>query len=238
MFSRSPGILTNFDSVLKSEMINVMNLVSSDEISKQGGTMSVDLGFTLQGRGGQAFSWIDTAGGTQWSALAAYNFPLMPPGPWTGLTSGSSLLSTPFAIAAGQKLTVISILATAHYDPYYDVGFALLVQSSHLKEVLFALRPDGVDQNGGGPGPNVFYAKPSPGVTVTPKVQGPAMVMLDGITYGPPVNSGSGQVSTIVQTVSAPAAGTYQLLFGVFNTNDSVDITRPSALIVQYVDVR
>jgi hypothetical protein len=27
--------------------------------------MSVDLGYTLQGRGGQAFSWIDTAGGVQ-----------------------------------------------------------------------------------------------------------------------------------------------------------------------------
>ncbi len=200
--------------------------------------MSVNLGYTMQGRGGQAFSWIDTAGGVQWPALAAYNFPLMPPGPWTGLTSGSFLLSTPFSIAAGQKLTVISILATAHSQPYYDVGFALLVQGSQVTQVLFALRPDGVDQNADMPGAIVFYAKPSAGVTVTPKVQGPAMVVLDGITYGPPVNAGSGQFSTVVTAASSPAAGTYQLLFGIFNTNDSVDITRPSALIVQYVDVR
>jgi hypothetical protein len=37
----------------------------SQQSSKQGGKMSVDLGYTLQGRGGQAFSWIDTAGGVQ-----------------------------------------------------------------------------------------------------------------------------------------------------------------------------
>jgi hypothetical protein len=161
----------------------------------------------------------------------------MPPDPWTGTTSGSFLLSTPFAIAAGQKLTVISILATAFIEPYYDVGFALLVQGSQVAQVLFALRPDNVDQNGD-MGPNVFYAKPSVGVTETSVKQGPAMVVLGGITYGPPVNPGSGQVSTLVTAVSTPAAGTYQLLFGMFNTNNSVDITRPSALIEQYVDVR
>lgn len=200
--------------------------------------MSVDLGYALQGRGGQAFSWIDTAGGVKWSALPAGNFPLMPPGQWTGLASGSFLLSTPFAVAAGQKLTVIAILATAYYQPYYDVGFALLVQGSQMAQVLFALRPDNVDQNGDMPGAIVFYAKPSAGVTETSIKQGPAMVVLDGITYGPPVNAGSGQVSTVVTAASTPPAGTYQLLFGMFNTNDSVDITRPSALIVQYVDVR
>ncbi len=199
--------------------------------------MSVDLGYTMQGRGGQAFSWIDTAGVQPWSLLAAYNFPLMPPGPWTGLTSGSFLLSTPFAVEASQKFTVIAILATAHYQPYWDVGFALFVQGSQVAQVLFALRPDNVDQNGD-MGPIVFYAKPSAGVTETSVKQGPAMVVLGGITYGPGVNAGSGQVSTVVTAVSSPPAGTYQLLFGMFNTNDSVDITRPSALVVQYVDVR
>ena len=87
--------------------------------------MSIDLGYTIQGRGGQALAWLDTAGGMPWSDLANYNFPLMPPGNWPGATSGSFLLSTPFAVAAGQKLTVIAILATAHYKPYWDVGFAL-----------------------------------------------------------------------------------------------------------------
>lgn len=199
--------------------------------------MSVNFGCTTQGRGGQALPWVDTAGGAPWSALASYNFPLMPGNNWTGTTFGSFLLSAPIAIAANQKLTVIAILATAHYDPYWDVGFALLVQGSTVAEVLFALRPDGVDQNGD-IGPNVFYAKPSAGVVVTPKVQGPANLVLDGINYGPPVNAGSGQVSTVVTAVSSPAASTYQLLFGMFNTNQSVDPTRPSALVVQYVDVR
>ena len=62
--------------------------------------------------------------------------------------------------------------------------------------------------------------------------------MLGGVSYGPPVNAGSGSVSTDVTAVCAPAAGTYQVLFGMFNTNDSVDVTRPSALIVQFVDLR
>jgi hypothetical protein len=199
--------------------------------------MSVDLGYTIQGHGGQALCWVDTAGGVSWSALASYNFALMPPGPWTGTTSGSFLLSTPFAIESGQKLTVIAILATAHNEPFWDVGFALLVRGSHVREILFALRPDGVDQNGD-MGPNVFYAKPSAGVTVTQAVQGTANVVLGGVNYGPPTNAGSGQVSTVVTAVCAPPAGTYHLLFGMFNTNETVDLTRPSALIVQFVDVR
>ena len=199
--------------------------------------MTIDLGYTIQGHGGQALCWLDTAGGVPWSALASYNFPLMPPGIWSGITSGSFLLSTPFAIAGGQKLTVIAILATAHYEPYWDVGFALLVQGSQVQEVLFALRPDGVDQNGD-MGPTIFYAKPSAGVTVTLVVQGTANVVLGGVGYGPPINAGSGSVSTEVTAVCSPAAGTYQILFGMFNTNETVDVTRPSALIVQFVDVR
>jgi len=199
--------------------------------------MSIDLGYTIQGRGGQALAWLDTAGGMPWSALANYNFPLMPPGNWPGATSGSFLLSTPFAVAAGQKLTVIAILATAHYKPYWDVGFALLVQGSQVQQVLFALRPDNVNQNGD-MGPNVFYASPSAGVTVTANKLGVANVVLGGVNYGPPVNAGSGQVSTNVTAVSAPAAGTYQLLFGMFKTNQSVSDASPSALIVQFVDVR
>ncbi len=199
--------------------------------------MSVDLGYTIQGHGGQALCWLDTAGGVPWSALANYNFALMPPGNWTGTTSGSFLLSTPLAVAAGQKLTVIATLATAHNNPYWDAGFALLVQGSQIQDVLFALRPDGVNQNGDF-GPSIFYASPSAGVTVTSVVQGPANVVLGGVNYGPPMNVGGGQVSTVVTAACAPNAGTYQLLFGIFNTSGGVDATRPSALIVQFVDVR
>ena len=199
--------------------------------------MSVNFGCTTQGRGGQALCWIDTAGGVSWSALHAYNFPLMAGNNWAGTTFGSFLLSAPIVVAANQKLTVTTILATALYQPYWDVGFALLVQGSQVSQVLFALRPDGVDQNGD-TGPNVFYAKPTAGVVVTPKVQAPPNLVLGGINYGPPVNAGSGQVSTVVTAVSSPAAGSYQLLFGMFNTNQTTDPTRPSALVVQFVDVR
>jgi hypothetical protein len=126
--------------------------------------MPIDLGYTIQGRGGQALCWLDNAGGTPWKALTKYRFALLPHAQddWASTTSGSFLLSTPFAVESGQKLTVKAILTSTHLEPYFDVGFALLVQGAHAVEVLFALRPDNVDQRGDmGPTiPNMF-AKPS-----------------------------------------------------------------------------
>jgi hypothetical protein len=203
--------------------------------------MSIDLGYTIQGHGGQALFWLDNTGGVPWSALASYNFALLPNAQddWASTTSGSFVLSTPFSVASGQKLTVIANVMTAHTQPYFDVGFALLVSGTQIVDVLFAVRPDNVRRRGD-QGSNVdnAFAVPAAGVTVAPTLNGVAYVELGGVTYGPPVDAGGGTVSTLVTTVCSPDAGTNQLLFGMFAMENEVNLTRPAALVVQYVDLR
>jgi hypothetical protein len=202
--------------------------------------MPNELGDTIQGHGGQAFSWVDNTGGVAWSALANYNFNLLPNAPdnWQASISGSFLLSTPIDVAGAQTLTVIANVISAHDFPIYDVGFALLVQGSQVQKVLFALRPDGITQRGdvGSPQQNSF-APPGAGVTVTPVKNGAANVVLGGVSYGPATGSFDGGLSTLVTAVCAPGAGTYQLLFGIFATNGEPNVAAPAALIVQFVNV-
>jgi hypothetical protein len=200
------------------------------------------LGFTIQGRGGaipghggHCRCWIDNSGGVPWSALAGYNFNLVPTATddWGATTSGSLLLSDPFALANAEKLTVIATLATAHYKPFWDVGFALLVQGLQVKKILFALRPDNVAVLGD-MGPMPPFAKPSAGVTVTTVKKGVANIVLGGVNYGEQTNPGDGDVSTDVTAVSTPGAGTYQVLLGMFGIYE-LNQQRPAALIVQSV---
>lgn len=70
-------------------------------------------------------------GGNPWSDLAAYNFNPMPTAlfDWKDTTSGSYAPSERLTIKAGQQLNTPVILATAHTQPFWDFGFALLVQS-------------------------------------------------------------------------------------------------------------
>src|SRR5258707_1717657 len=91
-------------------------------------------GGTIPGHGGHCRCWIDNSGGVPWSALASYNFDLVPTATddWGATTSGSFLLSDPFDLTGAQQLTVIATLATAHNRPYWDVGFAHLVQGSQV----------------------------------------------------------------------------------------------------------
>lgn len=203
--------------------------------------MSAELGYTIEGRGGLALFWLDDSGNIPWSALDSYNFALLPGGNnWAPATYGSFQLSTPFAVAAGQQLTVMATLMTAHSDPWFDVGFALLVQGTQVQAILFANRPDAVAYIGDlGPNPGTILAAPSAGVTVTANKTGPANVQLGGITYGPPQNAGDGNVSTSVTAVCSPPAGQYQLLFGMFSvTNGPANPAKPAAMMVQFVDVR
>jgi len=203
--------------------------------------MSIDLGFIIQGRGGQALCWLDNAGGVPWSALSNYNFNLLPNAQyeWASTTSGSFLLSDTFAVTNPQKLTIVATVATAHNFPYNDVGFALLLKNSQVHKILFALRPDGATHiTDIGPIDINSFAKPSSGVTVTPVVKGVANVVLGGITYGPPTGPSDGTCSADVTVVCTPGAGKYQLLFGAFVVAEPPKIGRPAALIAQFVDVR
>jgi len=201
--------------------------------------MPIDLSYTVQGRGGVAFFWEDNAGHTPWSALQSYNFDLFPGAQddWRSVTSGSFLLSTPFALAAGQTLTIVADIITAHAFPYYDVGFGLLVSGTQVKAVLFALRPDGINHRGDlGNVPGTAFPPPSPGVQVTKVVGGPFKAILGGIQYGKvnDLSDCSGNCSTLVTSTYLPAAGQYQLLFGMFNVDGSVNDAKPAAIIVQF----
>jgi hypothetical protein len=192
----------------------------------------------IHGQGGPLW-WIDNAGGKPWSTLAHYGFALVGPTTlnWQALAVGSYALSDPFPIAPGQTLAVGAGIATAHnmINGYYDVGFGLLVQGANVITVLFALRPDGSNEVGGGPGPNVFFASPSPGVVFKPQQPQStyAPYVLGGVNYSDTANVGEGDVSTQFTVTCQPAAGDYQLLFGAFSVDGTVNQARPAALVIQ-----
>jgi hypothetical protein len=206
--------------------------------------MSLDLGYTIQGRGGSALFWMDNAGNVPWSAIANYNFNLLPGATddWRSSTSGSFLLSTPFSLAATQRLIIIASVTTAHREPFFDVGFALLLTGTQIQEILFAIRPDGITHRGDmGPPPAINFAPPSANVTLSKVTTGPANVVLDGITYGPPNNPGDcGGTSCTTEVTSScvPGGGSYQLLFGMFVIEGPPNVGRPAAMIVKFVNAQ
>ncbi|MGA8732164.1 MAG: hypothetical protein WB608_25630 [Terracidiphilus sp.] len=198
-------------------------------------------GYILQGRGCKPHTWIVNRGGVGWSVFAAqWNFELMnnPYFDWRPGTVGSFLSSSPFALNGLQKLTVSASVITADFEPYNDVGFALLVQGAAIQEVLFALRPDGSNENGGGPGPTIMFAPPSPGVSVNPIEHNTLMnIVLAGVNYGDTTVPFHGSGYLDVSPDCVPAAGSYQLVVGMFNTGGGNFNLRPSALIVRSVEV-
>lgn len=204
--------------------------------------MPVNLGYTVTGRGGDAFVWLDNSGKSKWSALPTHQFDLFPGAAddWRSATSGSSLLSSPFSLAAADTLTVTATLLTAHSSPFSDVGFALLLHNAQVKAILFALRPDGINHRGDlGPVPGTVFAAPSAGVTVNSAPGGPVKAMLGGVEYGVVAGPGdcSGTCSCAIKATSVPGAGNYTLLFGMFNVDGSPNLVKPAAMIVTFAGV-
>ena len=199
----------------------------------------IDLGYTIQGRGGVGLFWLDDAGQITWSALAGYNFDLLPgsSGEWQSTTVGSFLLSMPFSLASNDTLSVVADLFSAQAYPYYEVGFALLVTGMQLKAVLFACRPDGINHIADlGAVPGTVFAAPSPGVQTKITIGGPFKVILGGREYGHVVSPSDGKTSAIVTTSYVPGAGSYQILFGMFSVSGPLSVPE-SAMIVQFAGV-
>lgn len=193
----------------------------------------------IHGTGGKFEGWwLDNSGGKPWSDIAGFNFDAMPGAPfdWRGTASGSYALSDKFSVSAGQELALVAILATAHARPFWDFGFALLVQGKNVVKILFDLRPDGINQIGD-IGPNVFLAPPSAGVTVNAKTKDATGIVLNGVDYGQDTNPGDGDVATFLSSECTPAAGEYQILFGIFATLNMGNAARPAALIEVFVNV-
>lgn len=194
---------------------------------------------TIDGQGGHfPCFWLDDSGGKPWSDLAGYNFNPMPTAPsgWQATTSGSYALSDKLKVNAGQQVNVAVILATAHIKPYWDFGFALLVQGFSVIDVLFVLRPDGINQYGD-MGPNVFFAAPSAGVTVEQVTKDATGILLNGVDYGSVANAGCGNISTYVSAKVKPAAGDYQILVGIFGPSSPPLPSRPAAMVVPFFNV-
>jgi hypothetical protein len=200
--------------------------------------MSMEPNFTVQGRGGKVW-WIDNAGTQPWSDIQQYGFNLPPNFPSSGTLPafiGSFLLSERFHLNSGQALTVTTSIITAHFEDYFDVGFGVLLQQGQALSVLFALRPDGVEQFGDMPptGPLTF-AQSGPNVVFTPTFIQSAVntVILGGVNYA--VGQNAQHPATDLTSVCTPGVGEYQLLFGMVATGTILP-AQPSALILWSID--
>ena len=162
----------------------------------------------------------------------------MPSAPydWKDTTSGSYALSEVLLINAGQRLNVAAILATAHTKPFWDFGFALLVQGTTVVDVLFALRPDGVTAIGD-TGPAVILPPPSAGVQFAQAQMDATGIVLNGVDYGSVANAACGDMSTHVSAWCKPPVGKYQILFGIFATLNMANQARPAAIVVPFFNV-
>ena len=190
----------------------------------------------IHGQGGQfPCFWLDNSAGQPWSNIANYNFNPTPSfSGWASQTTGSYALSERLQVAAGQQVNVAVLLTTAHVEPYWDFGFALLVQGTNVVDVLFALRPDGINQIGD-MGPTNPLAAPGPGVTVSTTEKDATGIVLNGVDYGSSQNVGDPDKSIYLSSKCKPPAGAYQILFGIFTT--SVTPGKPAAMVVPFFNV-
>jgi len=195
--------------------------------------------FQLNGNGGQ-FWWIDNLGTQPWTEIEKFGFDLLPnsPGSIPGL-AGSFLLSDPIHIEVGQTVTLRATIANANLgdSAYQDVGFGLLLLQGRVKYVLFAIRPDNVDQFGDmGPGNLETFAPTSAGVTCertlfpTPI---PPLFIIGGVDY-----SKFGDAATaIASSCKIELAGSYQLVIGMFARGGVGNRERPAGIIVWSAEV-
>ena len=207
--------------------------------------MSVHL--QIHGNGGHFRGWwLDNSAGKPWSDIAAYNFNAMSGATfdWKSAATGSYALSEKFNVNAGQELAIAATLASAHRQPYWDFGFALLVQGNSLINVLFNLRPDG-NNIFGDMGPTVLLAPPGPGVTVQSVAQDlnhnvlqATGIVVGGVNYGQHIDVGNGNLATYLSSSCTPAPGEYQILFGIFATSIvAFNPSRPACLIAEFISV-
>lgn len=213
--------------------------------------MSLELDYTVQGRGGlvslspgsKPVWWADTTNWLPWANLDTFGFTLFPnaQSDWPSATYGSILLSMPFKVNRSQGLNVKARVISTESLPWYNVGFALLLMNSQVAEILFAFRSDGIGHRDDfGPIAQISYATPSSGVIATPTKETPSPTTLGGVTYGQPIGISPGGTFTAVSASCAPAGGEYRLLFGICNVNglpSAGQASGKSALIVDDVDL-
>jgi hypothetical protein len=193
---------------------------------------------TITGQGGL---WLDTSGGTPWSAVdaATSHWNLLPhaTADWRPLATGSFATTSHFHLGAHQAVTVDATLLTAHVQPFNDVGFALLLSGSLVKAVLFARRPDNnVEWGDQGPPQELTFAETSASVNLTPTAVGAPVVQLGTVPYGSLIDTsscvGNNGCACQLTAVCTPGAGSYSLLFGMFGI--PAGGPRPAAMIASF----
>ena len=174
--------------------------------------------YKLKGNGGSQEIWfVDKFGDTPWAEIEKLGFNLLPgnPNPNQLLSAfkGSFLLSEPFHISDGQSIAVTATVAIAGFkdNNYWDVGFGLLLQGGKVKDVLFAIRPDGITQITDNEGPVGMFqlAAPTDPSGFQPSQASLSNIFVGGVDY-------SKGLGTYITSSIEPGAGDYQLVFGMF----------------------
>ena len=205
---------------------------------------------SISGLTDEPFWWIDYTGGAGFLDLESYGFypaPAVgdPSSAWYGANaSGSLLLSSPFDLADGESLTVEMALITEKRDRWNidgDVGFALLLEEGVLRAVLANSRPDGnlsIYTSLSHPA-DLWLTPTSPGVTASTTVGDAIEMTLGDGRYGQRLDTSYCVTECIrdITSTFSPGAGSYQLLFGMYNVSGEIDEERRSALLVKSVTV-
>lgn len=196
------------------------------------------LSYRLKGSGGpQVFWFVDEFGDTPWADIERFGFNLLPgnpnPNELLSTLEGSFLLSEPFHMNDGESVAVSAAVAIAGFrdNNYVDVGFGLILQGGTVKDILFALRPDGINRfyDSGPTEPFQFAAPTDPsGLQTSPASL--SNLFVGGVDY-------SKGLGTYIASSAKPGPGDYQLLFGMF-TGLPGPKDQPSTTIVWSVGTR
>lgn len=224
-----------------------------------------DLTFTIIGTGGVSlpqtdvsrdrFWWINTDGPASPEIVLATGF--VPFNAFSQVAQPASVLfSDPFTLRHAESLEVTFALLSAltpdqiNFGANSPEGFALLLQNGQLVAVLANTRADGrtfYNNEFTFPKPlpqDCVYTPPSAGVTITVAPQLIDVdVTLGGHRYAPVIpNPGFGYCGCELPITASvtPGAGTYQLLFGIYDfhadSESTASVDYSGALVVS--DVR
>jgi hypothetical protein len=174
----------------------------------------LDLSYSVIGDGGFSqpvaglsdvpFWWADNTGNVSAAYVqSTYGYSVVDAHPSRNPDLGSLLVSSPFEVGAGQTLSFDVTWVSNEYQPPFDTAFALLLQGSSVVAVLYEAETG---------------SNPMLGDSVS----------LGGIQYGPCNGFGctfpTGSTAPVTSSYS-PGAGTFQLVFGVFDTIDPHPVT-------------
>jgi hypothetical protein len=221
--------------------------------------LRADLGltYTVTGHGGLSdpvpgvsdhpFWWIDTEGDASVTGMDDVYFTGSDPSfPWPPISqfSGSSLLSSSFAVSNGESLDLSLTLAGSSGASYFhDLGFVVLLNDRLLPVALLYMGvPDGDPFLGEGEYGRLSQS--SPGVDLNYSVSGPLNATIGGTYYSDPVLGCIwGRCTVDISSSITLRAGTYELLFSVGNERysnisgatliaNSVNVAEPETLIL------